>query len=770
MNVQLPTFSTRRSMVALVAMILMALSVSLRAEDAWRKDAEKIGLLPEDVGLLASNKVVVTRETYRQVFTPYLGPQLPVFVTSDSLLNGFHVLFQESVTRIEMGNAAHLPRILSSLWKHLEEINGDGGGNKELFTSAKRRAQIVLGVALRLAGDESCKIEGEVGQVVGEEVALVIEAKAVQKSKWLGPPDRSFMALDYSRYKPRGFYDGKESLQRYFRAVSWLQSIPFRVDKDEELMTICLLMKSKERNWEEREALDHVFGFYREFLGSGDDWDLTSSNAWLPDDMDSAKLMEIRKDLHKSASEAPHRSRINDQVRYAPDAPDVVAELQFRLMSAARLPDAVMFQQTTDLQRFPRRELPTGLEVCAAFGSERARMLLTKRDDTALLQAVEAGRSEFAGKSLYHEYLRCLSALTEPPPEDAPAFMKQEAWQLKSLQTVLGGWSQMRHTWALQAKQNVVWMCAVIGKPVGFVEPNPEFFSRVALLTERTGRIMQKREVFGTNMLTLAEELKAVRVVVNKQDALFKRGENWRPDTEPFDDESRIYRAHLLLSAWEINIPMLDLWIDDSEIPKPTAAELAKIRADADRRIGELAHQLEMGQWPEDAKLSKALMEIQSEIDVRLDFSKLWERLARLCRRLEVLANKQLRPAAFSEEEQKFLLRYGEELGGIMLYGGNTYISHPHDDSPRVVDVASNLNTKKYLEVGVGRPRALYVLYPWQGDEILCRGAVLPYYEFAHPSRLTDAEWKTLLDSDKCPPQPEWVKPICGLTKKPKDQ
>ena len=38
----------------------------------------------------------------------------------------------------------------------------------------------------------------------------------------------------------------------------------------------------------------------------------------------------------------------------------------------------------------------------------------------------------------------------------------------------------------------------------------------------------------------------------------------------------------------------------------------------------------------------------------------------------------------------------------------------------------------KVLEVGVARPRALYVLYPIKGKEILCRGVVLPYYEFAH--------------------------------------
>jgi hypothetical protein len=39
----------------------------------------------------------------------------------------------------------------------------------------------------------------------------------------------------------------------------------------------------------------------------------------------------------------------------------------------------------------------------------------------------------------------------------------------------------------------------------------------------------------------------------------------------------------------------------------------------------------------------------------------------------------------------------------------------------------------------------------------LCLGAVLPYHEFAHPRRLTDAEWKALLDSKDRPAQPDWL-------------
>ena len=109
----------------------------------------------------------------------------------------------------------------------------------------------------------------------------------------------------------------------------------------------------------------------------------------------------------------------------------------------------------------------------------------------------------------------------------------------------------------------------------------------------------------------------------------------------------------------------------------------------------------------------------------------MWRRLEDLCRRLEALAHKQLRGVRFSKEEQHFLIGFGEQLAGIMLYGGNSYLT-PRDDAPRIVDVYYNPNDKRSLEVGIARARALYVLYPVLGGEILCRGSVMPYYEFTH--------------------------------------
>ena len=143
-------------------------------------------------------------------------------------------------------------------------------------------------------------------------------------------------------------------------------------------------------------------------------------------------------------------------------------------------------------------------------------------------------------------------------------------------------------------------------------------------------------------------------------------------------------------------------------------------------------------------------------------FAETWRNLERLCRRLEAMAHKQLRGLPWTDRECDCLLDFGHVLAAAMLYGGNAYLS-PRADAPRATSVYADLRDPRapvYFQVGIARPRALYLLYPDPGGEILCRGAVLPYREFLESKRLTDAEWKDRLDSGHPPPAPEWAAPI----------
>jgi hypothetical protein len=711
----------------------------------WEQEAKKHKLDPADIQTLGKHKVLITNEVFKQVFDPYIQSSLPIFITSDSLLNGYHVLFEESILRLERANARKLPEILRFIWNNLGTVDAKLKGKPELAATAKQRAQIIIGVALKLLGEETVKPDRKLAALIDAEVARVTAGAGQQKPAWLGPPDPGFAALDYSRYLPRGFYTRSKYLERYFRAVSWLQSIPFRVAKDEELLSILMLgncltyQRFVRQDFDKGQEYHTFFRTYGQFLGVGDDWDLLAAahqaQGELTYDLDGDALAQRREYLLKDAQADGQGPKINDQLRFAPEDPTQTAEVGYRILAAYRLPDAVLFQRTTDLRKL-QRPFPSGLEVCAALGSAFARSKLSEREKEELLQTIDQCKPLFSGSSLYGKYLNCVSVLLADPERDAPAFMGQEAWKIKSCQTALAGWSQLRHTWVLQAKLTV-YSLGLTQKPHGFVEPNPEFFARMARLVGETEGLLRSAGAFEPDTHGFADDLRALVAFLKKKDAIHKGEEAFK--TLSLDEMSMLDRTGPLLD-------LLDL--------KPDEKDQAKVFQEIVDKVPALADKLERGEMLGHPKFARVVKARAGELEP------LWRRLEGLCRRLEALAHKQLRGAAFSADEKSFLIGYGESLAGIMFYGGNSYQS-PRDDAPRVVEVFHN-PAGGFLEVGIARPRALYILYPVKGGEILCRGAVLPYYEFQHPTRLTDTAWKELLDGKQRPDIPSWVRPVVG--------
>jgi hypothetical protein len=143
-----------------------------------------------------------------------------------------------------------------------------------------------------------------------------------------------------------------------------------------------------------------------------------------------------------------------------------------------------------------------------------------------------------------------------------------------------------------------------------------------------------------------------------------------------------------------------------------------------------------------------------------------WTALARIARTIEALAHKELRQEPWTETEEGFLKSYGETMAGIMGYAGNSWLS-PRDDAPRWAEICGFPDRGVSLAAAIGRPRTVYVLYPWNGMDILCVGSVMQYYEYESKQRLTDGEWLSLLDSAAAPAIPAWMAPYAKTPAKP---
>jgi hypothetical protein len=131
------------------------------------------------------------------------------------------------------------------------------------------------------------------------------------------------------------------------------------------------------------------------------------------------------------------------------------------------------------------------------------------RENGQLLPLIDGHKELFRGGNLYCQYLNCLAALLDKPEPDAPAFMSSPAWQIKSCQTALAGWAQLRHTWSLQAKESASYG-AEIESPAGFVEPVPEFFARMAQLAGSCERGFQEQGVLEYSPAVLAGKIRVL--------------------------------------------------------------------------------------------------------------------------------------------------------------------------------------------------------------------------------------------------------------------
>lgn len=554
------------------------------------------------------------------------------------------------------------------------------------------------------------------------EVARITAATARLKPEWLGKPDAGFMAIDYARFKPQGFYADEPRLAAFFRATAWLQSIPMRVGNDAELATAMLLGKACLLGGEYH-LQDDVFQRYQHLLGECDDLPLEDA-MYLGTDLAAAR--------EKLRDELP--PKINDQDRMpAPEGEPL--PLTFRVLPGYLLAEAPMLQRTG-----ASRVLPSGLDVAAALGSPVARKQLSE----PLL--AEADKLDLTDPSLHTAYLRLLKHLNHADA-DAPELFRSEVWNIKSCNTQLAGWAQMRHTWALQAKRTVYARMATHQHP-GFVEPVPEFFSALAELCSDVHLSMRRARAFGPDVVEYARLLREYARLGEEKNF------GYTPENDPKDltpaEWYDLARAEEV-AYWLGMVPYSFLAWEEKE----------EVQIDFIKKLREVADQLVDGTYPHALRVRDVATNFGENFDAQ------WRDLEVLARRCETLAHKQLRELDFNDSDREFMKEFGKRLAGVMFYQGNSWL-FPRDDAPRVSEIAWSAEHDERLLVGIARPRALYVLYPWKGELILCEGAVLPYYEFRGREPMTDAEWIASLDGEKRPAIPEWLKPIVHDGRLPK--
>jgi hypothetical protein len=144
------------------------------------------------------------------------------------------------------------------------------------------------------------------------------------------------------------------------------------------------------------------------------------------------------------------------------------------------------------------------------------------------------------------------------------------------------------------------------------------------------------------------------------------------------------------------------------------------------------------------------------------------ERLAsfeEILTRLIEITTKELTNQPLSWQDHSFLDYLAEKLEDLMVYDDNApWWETTGLKTTLVADVHTcGGDEDKVLEEAVGKVNLIVVACPQpDGSVFLAAGPVLSYYEFKHPmaDRLTDEQWREMLDSPDKPERPSWVQPL----------
>ena len=135
-----------------------------------------------------------------------------------------------------------------------------------------------------------------------------------------------------------------------------------------------------------------------------------------------------------------------------------------------------------------------------------------------------------------------------------------------------------------------------------------------------------------------------------------------------------------------------------------------------------------------------------------------FERLGDLVAFCRGIAMKELADEEATVDEYYRMSYYGGSLESLMLScAGGDILSEADKDMALVVDVHNSFGA--VLQEATGRAAIIYVVVPINGELYLTRGGVYTQYEFDHPAsdRLTDEEWREMLENGEVPPFAEWT-------------
>ncbi len=474
-----------------------------------------------EIDRLKKNGFVVSERLDRDSFADHyydiFGDDLPVFITTDSVLHAWHrsydaILMETEETWI----SPTIDALLGSMAEQIPEVMNQQ--SQPEFRAAIEDADLFIAVARSLLAGEAVpsKLDQDART---DEILQAIALKEIMDISLFGEQRTE----DFSQYKPRGHYTESEALKRYFRAMMWLGRTDFNValavEGAQPAYTLQQLLAGVVlydllRGSQQLENLQAVDAFLQLYVGQVDSMTLAQFETLLKqsnitsladlrnmDEVHNLQAALLLSDWGVQAIQSRPFS-YKQQDTYT-DLPRSLTFLGQRFTI-----DSWVTEMTThdniDTRRDNFRFIPSALDTAfAVLGNNQvvpelaARMGnsgLQWRDGIEYQQLLASSRevldkqTESAWQSsISNHWLYTLRALSEPTTAAPyPEAMRTKAWASKTLDTQLASWTELRHDTILYVKQPVGGGACYY--PEGFVEPRIEFWRRLEDLARRSSQ------------------------------------------------------------------------------------------------------------------------------------------------------------------------------------------------------------------------------------------------------------------------------------------
>jgi hypothetical protein len=434
--------------------------------------------------MLLDNNMVARPEGVASFGAVYMlaEPGTSSFVTTDAVLHGLKTTLREAYRQLERD---HMAPVLAAMLGELSANLGrqiDAERNPNVRTDMARLLAYVQTAYVLL--DPSIQLDSRVADAVEAELDKIDQAAGPAPSS-VFPTQR----IDYSRFVPTGHYALNDDFERYYQARTWLQEIDFNMRSADgsvdvsSTRTALLLVRTMDLLADEGEfrtmyeSIRAPLAFFDGSSRADMSWDMLAGSArsyYGKLMVANAGLLADDKDIAEFVPYLERNLPRGDR--------DGVGG--FRMIARGHDPAAFI---TDQLHRAGEASQGSaGLDLMAALGSERASRITGGQGEKAPSILAQRPVEEWV-QSLQASLLYTVEPLLETPDDlnGYPRFMRGNAWRDRQLGTALGAWADFQspiRTLPISVAQITAGSSAPAPVAAGYVEPNPEAWSRIASL------------------------------------------------------------------------------------------------------------------------------------------------------------------------------------------------------------------------------------------------------------------------------------------------